>query len=97
MDDKWLCITDAPDAQGNMTIHWYRSWGHVEYYKVFVEVQDLGQAKGNDWAKLSNITWEKIAGGLEVVEEEAKGDVVDLCRGFVGCELEAAGTVSRAE
>ncbi|KAF9731659.1 hypothetical protein PMIN06_012141 [Paraphaeosphaeria minitans] len=97
MDDKWLCISDAPDARGNMTIHWYRSWGHVECYKVLVEVQDPNQTEGNDWAKLSNIAWEKILGGLEVSEEEAKEDVVDLCRNFVGCEFGGAGTASRAE
>ena len=95
MDDKWLCITDTPDARGNVTIHWYRSWGHVEYYQVSIEVEN--DAKETVWAKLSNITWEKIVGGLEVPEEEAKGDVVNLCRNFVGCELEGAGTVAREQ
>jgi hypothetical protein len=97
MDDKWLCITDKPDAQGNTSVHWYRSWGNMEYYTVVVEVRDPNQTEGNDWAKLTKITWEKVVGGLEVPVEEAKGDVIDLCRGFVGCQFENAGSTSRPE
>lgn len=90
MDDKWLCITDKPNAQGNTTIHWYRSWTHTEQFAITVEVGGSTQTESNDWAKLGKITWEKAVGSLDVPVEEAKESVVNLCRGLMGCELENA-------
>ncbi|KAJ4359573.1 uncharacterized protein N0V89_000128 [Didymosphaeria variabile] len=95
MDDKWLCITDKPDAQGNTTVHWYRSWTDTEQYAITVQVGDSNKAEGNDWAKLAKITWEKELGSLEVPAEEAKESAVNLCRGFMGCELENAGASAK--
>lgn len=84
MDDKWLCITDKPDPQGNTTVHWYRSWTDTEQFAINVETE------GNDGAKFAKITWEKEVGSIEVPAEEAKESAVGLCRGFIGCELEKA-------
>ncbi|KAF2449074.1 hypothetical protein P171DRAFT_470654 [Karstenula rhodostoma CBS 690.94] len=97
MDDKWLCITDDPDAQGNTTVHWYRSWSNTEQFAVTVEVGNSTQAEGNEWAKLKKITWEKVVGSLDVPVEEAKESVANLCRIFMGCELEDAGSKASAK
>jgi hypothetical protein len=96
MDDKWLCITDKPDAQGNATVHWYRSWTDTEHFAINVESCNSSEAEGNDWARFTKITWEKVVGSLEVPAEEAKQSAVNLCRGFVGCELDNAGQGSTA-
>ena len=96
MDDKWMCITDKPDSEGNTVIHWYRSWGNVEVYNAVLEVIP-NQTEDKEWAKLTKLTWEKKFAGLDVPLEEAKGDVVNLCRACVGCELENGGSTARAE
>ena len=94
MDDKWMCKTDKPDSEGNTTIHWYRSWGNMEVYNAVLEVIP-NQTEDKDYAKFTKITWERKFAGLDVPPEEAKGDVANLCRGFVGCELENAGDTTR--
>lgn len=96
MDDKWLCITDKPDAHGNTTVHWYRSWTDTEQFAITMEVDKADKSKGDDtWARFSRISWEREVGSLEVPLEEAKESIVNLSRGYVGCKLEKAGSVER--
>jgi len=90
MDDKWLCLTDEPDAQGNTTVHAYRSWTGQEMISLAVVAGKPNEieAKSNEWGKITTISWRERPG--EITEEEAKGWAVGICRRGLGCDLENA-------
>jgi hypothetical protein len=77
MDDKWYLHADEPDAQGNFILHIDRSWTGHEQMALIVQP-----------TRISEIQW--------VLLREAYGDESDvkkfaksMCRGFLGCDLEA--------
>lgn len=75
MDDRWYLHADAPDAQGNAVLRMCRSWtGHEQ---IALTVQQT---------KISQIQWNKQEG---VEEKDAKDLAKGLCKGLLGCDLEA--------
>jgi hypothetical protein len=86
MDDKWMIVTDTPDAQGNIVVRLCRSWGAKEYFSLTVAPGNPNETEGKDWATVVKISWdEKLMGQTD--EEEAKQMVINLCKGFLGCEF----------
>ncbi|BDD56252.1 hypothetical protein MPDQ_001603 [Monascus purpureus] len=75
MDDKWELRADGPDAQGNYMLRMYRSWTGRE--QVALTVQQT---------KISRIQWIQRD---EFGENDAKDFAKAICRGLLGCDLEA--------
>ncbi|KAF2704831.1 hypothetical protein K504DRAFT_416081 [Pleomassaria siparia CBS 279.74] len=85
MEDKWLCRTDKPNAQGNAFLHLYRSWTQEEQLCLTIKTGDISDTKANDWAKITTISWDTGEEGTEpTVEEEAKQMALNLCKYLVG-------------
>lgn len=75
MDDKWELRADGLDAQGNYMLRMYRSWtGHE---KVALTVQQT---------KISRVHWIQRE---DFGENDVKDFVKAICRGLLGCDLEA--------
>jgi hypothetical protein len=87
MDDKWMVVTDAPDAQGNTVVHICRSWLGHEIYSFTVEAGDPNHTEAKDWGKIVEISWKDPFAGLPVMEEEAKDTAINYCKGMLRCEL----------
>ncbi|CAI6329292.1 unnamed protein product [Periconia digitata] len=87
MDHKWGMQADAPDAQGNINLHAYRSWMSEIMFSITVEVADLNSTEDKDWAKVVKISWNEQPGGMKVSEAEAKEDMTDLCRNLLSCKI----------
>ncbi|KAJ4292462.1 hypothetical protein N0V90_009124 [Kalmusia sp. IMI 367209] len=45
---------------------------------------------GNDWAKITSISWRTRTGNVEVTEEDAKERAVRLCRWELDCDMKDA-------
>ncbi|KAF2656309.1 hypothetical protein K491DRAFT_692153 [Lophiostoma macrostomum CBS 122681] len=87
MDDKWMVITDKPDAQGNTVVHLCRSWTNKEVYSYTVEAGDPNSTEAKDWATIVKVSWPEIWAGEEVTEEEAKESAIAFSRGRLGCDM----------
>lgn len=85
MDDRWMCNTDGPDSQGDVVVHFYRSWTGHEQFQIKAK-SEAGDDKG---AKVFEIKWAKGNEHNEMDEDEAKRTVVMLCRNLLGCHLES--------
>ena len=70
------------DRGGNISIR--RSWTNTELYRLAIKPRE-----GAISPKIESITWEQIQGD-PVSEEQAKIDVVLLCRSIAECDLAAA-------
>lgn len=88
MEDKWLCYSDTPDAQGNTIVHMCRSWSKMEQMALklrsAIDVPGAGQGAA---AKITEITWEAQDGASDLGREEAKEDAIEICNAILGCEL----------
>lgn len=78
--------TDEPPVDlvhgGNISIR--RSWTNTELYRIVVKPSEGGTS-----AKIETLVWEEDRiGGM--TEEQAKIDVVFLCRSHAECDLDAA-------
>lgn len=74
MDDKWVIFADLPDASGNTTIRFARSWTGREQISVYLIAGDPSRTDVDTWAKIVTIMWEKRdePGAFLSTEEEAK-------------------------
>jgi hypothetical protein len=91
MDDKWVCVADTPDADGNTAVHLARSWTGNKHISLAVEAGNPKDTDGNAWGKITSITWNSVEPGeVEVPEKEAQQGAVNMCRGLLGCKLENA-------
>lgn len=93
MDEKWMCSADELDQQGNIVVHFCRSWTGREQVALKVSItQDDKRDEMNcdssatSGAEITEISWKACQG---VTEMEAKKLAVDVCRGILGCELDA--------
>lgn len=78
-------VTEEDMAQGgNISIR--RTWTNTEHYRLILTVQP---SEGGTIRKIKAITWEQHKDNL-ISEEEAKVDVVLLCRSHLECDLAAA-------
>lgn len=78
-------VTEEDMAQGgNISIR--RTWTNTEFYRLILTVQP---SEGGFSRKVEAITWEQRQGGV-VSQEQAKVDVVLLCRSHLDCDLAAA-------
>lgn len=87
MDDKWMVITDTPDAQGNTVVHICRSWTSQEHFSLTVAAGNSNETGAKDWATIVKISWNEQSGGVQITEEEAKESAVNLSKGLLGCGL----------
>ncbi|USP75000.1 atp-dependent dna helicase [Curvularia clavata] len=85
MEQRWMCKTDAdgPGSQGDIVVHFCRSWTGDEYYRIRAKREDNG-------AQVIEIKWNKGNKDYPTDEEEAKRTVVNFSRGLLGCQLEDA-------
>lgn len=84
MEQRWTCETDGPDSQGEIVVHFCRSWTGDEQYRIKAK-SETGGDKG---AKVVEITWNKGNEYTGEDENQAKKAVVNLCRGLLQCQLE---------
>lgn len=78
-------VTEEDMAQGgNISIR--RTWTNTEHYRLGLTVQP---GEGGTIRKIEAITWEQHKGHY-LSEEQAKIDVVLLCRSHLECDLAAA-------
>jgi hypothetical protein len=93
MEQKWMVITDTPDAQGNTVVHICRSWTSSERYSLTIAGGNPDETKAKDWATIVKVSWHKeetaYATGELVNEDEVKDLVVRMCQGLCGCALES--------
>ena len=87
MDDKWLCLSDKPDALGNTVVHAYRSWTSHEQVSITIAAGNAKDTTANKWATLEKLSWDK---DNYATEEEAKDLAMKVCRRLLGCELKNA-------
>lgn len=88
MEGKWLCYSDdAKDAQGNISVHFCRSWTGDETITLkMLAGDDDVQDKGGGW-KVVEITWEAQDDEADRGEEHAKEDAVAVCVYVLGCKM----------
>lgn len=82
MDEKWLCEADEPDIQGEVVVHFTRSWTLNEIFR-FRLVPDARGEEGS-----ATITKFEYAPNYPE-EDEAKNMVVMICNNILECNLEA--------
>ncbi|KAF2445743.1 hypothetical protein P171DRAFT_484408 [Karstenula rhodostoma CBS 690.94] len=82
MEDRWVCVTDEPDAHGNTVLHAARSWTSEEQVSLTIESGREGVGP-----KIGTLTWET---NEYDTEDEAKELAVNICKHILGCELEIA-------
>ena len=80
MDDKWVVESDVPDRNGNIAVHFYRSWTGNEQF--WIEVAPEGHS-GDGVAEVTEITWDRRFG-----QESAINLVTSVCIHVLGCEWE---------
>ncbi|KAF2713131.1 hypothetical protein K504DRAFT_517053 [Pleomassaria siparia CBS 279.74] len=92
MEDKWMVITDTPDAQGNTVVHAYHGWAAHEQFSLTIAAGNPNETEVKNWATIPKISWKVQPGRQEVQvsEKEAKQRAVDLCKGLLHCDLENA-------
>lgn len=78
-------LTAEDMAQGGF-ISIRRTWSNTELYRLVLTVQP---SEGGISRKIEAITWEQREGHL-ISEDQAKMDVVLLCRSHLECDLAAA-------
>ena len=88
MEDRWMILTDTPDAQGNTVVHAYRSWTSQEQFSLTIAVGNPNKTEAKDWATIVKISWNEQPGEIQITEEEAKEFAVNLCKGLLVCGLE---------
>jgi len=88
MEDRWMILTDTPDAQGNTVVHAYRSWTSDEHFSLTIAAGNPNKTEAKDWATIIKISWIEKSGAIETTEEEAKKFAVGLCNGLLGLSLE---------
>ena len=81
MEDRWECSADTPDKQGNIVVHWKRSWTGSK--EIELQVKRLGDGDG---AEIAEITWNKGTGATELDEAAGKKLATQLCLGFLKTE-----------
>jgi hypothetical protein len=91
MDDKWMIVTDTPDADGNTVVHICRSWSSNEHYSLSIAAGSSNDIEAKDWATIAEISWSKESLGYlgeETTEEEAKESAIAFCKHFLDCTME---------
>jgi hypothetical protein len=83
MDDKWVCYTDKPNTERNAVIHMCRSWTGQEQVSLTIAVGNFNETKADDWAKITEISWDKGAQKQLVTEEAAKELATNLYKGLL--------------
>jgi hypothetical protein len=88
MDDKWMVVTDTPDAQGNTVVRACRSWTSQEMYLLTIEAGNANETESKDWATIVKISWDEHQAGTKISEEKAKRSAISFCKVLLGCEME---------
>lgn len=83
MDDRWVFSVADLDQSGNICIRVARSWTGMEVYVLIVTPRDGGSSP-----KIQGITWEHDKNGIHIADEQAKVEVVILCRVILGCDFD---------
>ncbi len=89
MEDKWFIYADGPDAQGNASLHMFRSWtGHkMLELKLIIGTDESGEIGKGD-AHFTEIVWESDEDRYRgQTEEGAKSMALEICRWCLGVEL----------
>lgn len=85
MEDKWVIRSDALDRQGNIVVHFYRSWTGHETFRIRVipdnPKTDSSGSIEKGGAQIAEITW-----GRAFKEEDAKETVALICTHVLGCQ-----------
>lgn len=81
MEQRWACNTDGPDSQGDIVVHFCRSWTGDEHFRIRAKRDENG-------AKVIEIKWQKGNEHNPIDEDEAKRTIVRFSRGLLGCQLE---------
>lgn len=84
MDDKWVVSAADSDSSGKISITFGRSWTGQKIYILAIK-----PSIGGSGVKIEAITWEQTKGRIHISEEYGKIEAVLLCRGLLGCEIDA--------
>lgn len=66
----------------------FRAWSEKEFYRLIIEPKSKVNS-GTNTAQIKAITWEQNQGDF-ISEEQAKIDIILLCRSQLDCEIAAA-------
>lgn len=80
MEDHWNIGVNISDVNDNITITISRSWTGIERFILHVV-----ESTTNGGHKIQSITWAQNKGKARISEEQAKIEVVILCRQMLGC------------
>lgn len=85
MEDKWVVRSDALDRQGDIIVHFYRSWTGHETFRIRIipdnRKTDSSGIIESGGAEIAEITW-----GRAFKEEDAKETVTLICTHTLGCK-----------
>lgn len=70
-DGKWNISADIPDAEGNTTVRFTRSWTGREQIALGVVAGDPNNTDVDAWARIVSIAWEKREGSVGYLSSEA--------------------------
>lgn len=82
MEDRWICLADEPDADGNTVLHMARSWTGEEQISLTITA-----AKNDEGTSIGKLTWQT---NNYDSEEEVKELAVNICKHLLGCDMENA-------
>lgn len=83
-DDKWRITVSDENQNGNISVTMARTLGNKAIYILFINPNN-----GGSGATIEAITWEQNKGGIHLIEEQAKKEVVMITRGILECDYEA--------
>ncbi|CAH0021771.1 unnamed protein product [Clonostachys rhizophaga] len=84
MDDKWVIKAMEPDQNGNITVHYARSWTGAQFYILTLRPAD------DNSAVVETITWRRGANtSATTSSKQARKESVILSRMLLGCRFES--------
>ena len=85
MDGKWNISADIPDAEGNTTVRFTRSWTGLEQIALGVVAGDPSNTDGDAWARIVSIAWAKreTLVGYLASEADAKSTTMNLYNALI--------------
>ncbi|KAF5680042.1 atp-dependent dna helicase [Fusarium heterosporum] len=93
MEDRWMSCTKGPDSQGNIVVHFCRSWTSNEIIvlkgRVSPDASRNPRAIEQKGGEILEIVWEpgKKDEYEPMNEERAKELAIGLCKGLLKFEL----------
>jgi hypothetical protein len=83
MEERWVIKSKHIDKENAYRVRFMRSWTRNPYHELFVREGGKGYA-------IESLVYESVdESDQEITEDEAKGAVIRLARGWLECEIEA--------